>query len=115
MNAVKLVVFPTSDIAKAKAFFSELLGAEPYADTPYYTGFKTGEMELGLTPAMPQQSTTAPIVYVDVADINGTLAAVIAKGGEKVQDPTDVANGLLIAIVKNPDGSTIGLRQQPKA
>ncbi|MEO7201264.1 MAG: VOC family protein [Candidatus Tumulicola sp.] len=115
MNAVKLVVFPTSDIAKSKGFFSELLGTEPYADSPYYTGFRTGEMEIGLTPAMPQQSTTAPIVYVDVADINSALAGIIAKGGEKVQDPTDVANGLLIAIVKNCDGSAIGLRQQPKA
>jgi predicted enzyme related to lactoylglutathione lyase len=114
MNAVKLVVFPTSDLAKSKAFFSELLGTEPYADSPYYTGFKAGEMEVGLTPAMPQQSTTAPIVYVDVADINVALAAIVAKGGEKVQDPTDVANGLLIAIVKNPDGSAIGLRQLPR-
>ena len=115
MNAVKLVVFPTSDVAKSKVFFSELLGTEPYADSPYYTGFKSGEMEIGLTPAMPQQSTTAPIVYVDVADINSALAGIIAKGGEKMQDPTDVANGLLIAIVKNSDGAPIGLRQQPKA
>jgi predicted enzyme related to lactoylglutathione lyase len=115
MNAVKLVVFPTSDISKAKVFFSELLGAEPYADSPYYTGFRTGELEIGLTPAMPQQSTTAPIVYVDVADINAALASIVEKGGEKLQDPTDVANGLLVAIVKNPDGSALGLRQQPKA
>ncbi len=115
MNAVKLVVFPTSDVAKSKVFFSELLGTEPYADSPYYTGFRTGELEIGLTPAMPQQSTTAPIVYVNVADINAALAGIIAKGGEKVQDPMDVANGLLVAIVKNSDGSAIGLRQQPKA
>jgi predicted enzyme related to lactoylglutathione lyase len=115
MNAVKLVVFPTADIAKAKAFFSQLLGTEPYADSPYYAGFRTGELEIGLAPAMPQQSTNAPIVYVDVDDINAALADIIAKGGEKVQDPTDVANGLLIATVKNSDGAPLGLRQKPKA
>ena len=114
MNAVKLVVFPTSDIEKSKALFAELLGTAPYADSPYYAGFRTGDTEIGLTPAAPQQSTAAPIVYVDVDDIEIALANSLKSGAEKLQDPMDVANGLLVAIVKSPDGAPIGLRQQPK-
>lgn len=44
------VVYPVKDIAKAKAFFHELLGVEPYADDAYYVGFKVGNQDIGLDP-----------------------------------------------------------------
>jgi predicted enzyme related to lactoylglutathione lyase len=47
-----------------------------------------------------------------VSDIKGALATLLASGAEKVQDVTDVANGLLIAIAKDPEGTIIGLRQK---
>lgn len=50
---------------------------------------------------------------MDVTDIKRALATPLAAGAEKVQDVTDVANGLLIAIVKDPDGTPIGLREKP--
>jgi len=31
---MRLLVYPVKDIAKAKAFYRELLGVEPYADAP---------------------------------------------------------------------------------
>jgi predicted enzyme related to lactoylglutathione lyase len=34
-------------------------------------------------------------------------------GGTVVKEPTDVAQGLLIAQVKDADGNVIGFRQQP--
>ena len=60
-----------------------------------------------------QQSPSGALAYVDVADIKAALAALVAAGAETVQDVKDVANGLLTAIVKNPDGTPVGLRQQP--
>jgi len=41
---------PLRDLAKAKAVYRELLGLEPYADEPYYVGFRVGDQELGLDP-----------------------------------------------------------------
>ena len=113
MNAVGLIVYPVSDVPKAKQFFATLLGTEPYVDSPYYIGFKTEDMEIGLDPHAAQRGLSGALAYVDVSDITVALTTLLACGAEKVQDVTDVANGLLIAIVKDPDGTPIGLRQRP--
>jgi predicted enzyme related to lactoylglutathione lyase len=113
MNAINLVVYPTADIAKAKAFFSKILDVEPYADSPYYVGYKTGDIEIGVAPSAAQH-TSGALAYVDVSDIHAALAGLVANGAEKLQDVTDVSGGLLTAIVRTPDGASIGLRQFPK-
>lgn len=115
MNSVGLIIYPASDVSKAKEFFSTLLGSEPYADAPYYVGFKAGDVEVGLVPQGAQQNPSGALAYVTVGDINAALATLVAAGAEKVQDVIDVANGLLVASIKDPDGTTIGLRQFPKS
>jgi predicted enzyme related to lactoylglutathione lyase len=115
MNSVKLIVYPVSDLAASKTFFTQLLGTEPYADSPYYVGYRTGDVEIGLAPSEAQRGTTTALAYVDVADIRAALDGLVAGGAEKVQDVTDVANGLLTAVVKNPNGTPVGLRQFPGA
>ena len=112
MNSVSLIVYPASDVPKATRFFATLLGTEPYAEMPYYVGFKTGDVEIGLVPKAAHGHAGA-LAYVTVTDINAALEALIAAGAEKVQEPRDVANGLLVATVKDPDGTVIGLRQFP--
>jgi predicted enzyme related to lactoylglutathione lyase len=112
VNTVNLIIYPAADVAKAKAFYTTLLDTEPYADSPYYVGFKAGETEIGLVQKMPGMD--GALAYVNVDDINAALAALVATGAQKVQDPTDVSNGLLVATVKNLDGTTVGLRQFPK-
>lgn len=115
LNTVGLIVYPASDPAKTKKFFATLLGTEPYADTPYYIGFKAGDFEIGLNPNAAKMGLTGAVAYVDVADIHAALASLLAQGAEKAQDVTDVANGLLVAVVKDPDGTLVGLRQTPNA
>jgi len=41
---------PVTDPAKAKTTFSLLLGVEPYADQPYYVGFRSTARTSGWTP-----------------------------------------------------------------
>ncbi|HEX3467392.1 MAG TPA: VOC family protein [Candidatus Elarobacter sp.] len=115
MNTVGLIVYPATDLQKSKAFFTTALGIEPYADTPYYIGFRVGEMEIGLVPKAAAQSGAAgALAYVTVTDIKQALASLVAAGAETVQEITDVANGLLVASVKDPTGTPVGLRQFPK-
>ncbi len=114
MNRVGLIVYPASDVPTAQKFFATLLGVEPYAESKRYVGFKAGDMEIGLVPQAAQPGLSGALAYVDVSDINAALASLLAAGAAKVQDVTDVAYGLLIAIVKDPDGTAIGLRQHPK-
>jgi predicted enzyme related to lactoylglutathione lyase len=112
MNTVALVIYPAADVPKATKFFTTLLGTEPYVESQFYVGFKVGEMEVGLIPQAVHSGMGA-LVYVDVPDIKAALATLLAAGAEKVQDITDVANGLLVASVRDLDGTPIGLRQKP--
>ena len=105
---VKLIVYPVKDVEKAKAFFTKFLDTEPYVASPYYVGYKIGNLEVGLDP----NSKVGPIAYTDVDDIKSSLQAMIKVGGEVVQDVREVGGGLLIAQVKDVDGNVVGLRQQ---
>ena len=109
---VSLILYSTPDVAKAKPFFTELIGSEPYADTPYYVGYKSDEMEIGLVP-QGGPAATGGLAYWTVKDIAASVKALVAAGGTVVSDIADVANGLLVASVKDPNGATIGLRQFP--
>jgi predicted enzyme related to lactoylglutathione lyase len=106
---VSLIVYPASDMTTTKRFFRELTGTDPYVDSPQYVGYKNGGMEIGLVPG--QQTALA---YWTVNDIEASVKALMDAGGAVVQDITDVAYGLLVASVKDPNGSIVGLRQPPK-
>jgi predicted enzyme related to lactoylglutathione lyase len=107
---IPLIVFPVKDIDKAKAFYGKYLGVEPYAESPYYVGYKIGDQEVGLDP----NATVGPIAYVDVEDIASSLQAMAEAGGEVIKDVTDVGGGLLVAQVKDTDENVVGFRQQAK-
>jgi predicted enzyme related to lactoylglutathione lyase len=109
-QTMHLLVYPTKDVNKAKALLQELLGVEPYIEGAYYTGFRTGDLEIGLD---PNGHHSGPIAYWEVSDIRAKLQQLLNAGGQLDQDVRDVGRGLLIATVKDADGSTIGLRQTP--
>ena len=46
-QGIKLVVFPVKDLARAKTLYGQLLGAQSYADSPHYAGFRVGDQEIG--------------------------------------------------------------------
>ena len=107
-QGVKTVIYPVKDIAKAKALFTVLLGKEPYADAPYYVGYKIGGQDIGLDPNGHKHGMTP---YYQVDDIKQSLQALLDAGATSVQDVTDVGAGKLIAVVKDADGNIIGLTQ----
>lgn len=113
MNDVSLIVYPAADLAAAKRFFGELVGADPYADAPQYVGYKSGAMEIGLDPSGGNYGSGA-IPFWTVSDIAASVKALEDAGGTVVQEITDVGYGMLVARVKDPNGSLVGLRQQPK-
>ncbi len=112
MKDVSLIIYTTADMAAAKRFFRELIGADPYADSPQYVGYKSGDMEIGLVPK-PSKGEPGTLAYWTVSDIAASVQGLVAAGGTVVQDPTDVGYGLLVASVREPNGSIVGLRQFP--
>jgi predicted enzyme related to lactoylglutathione lyase len=104
---IKLIVYPVSDLTAAKTFYNKFLGIEPYADSPYYVGYKpTDDIEVGLDP-----NGQAVIGYIDVNDIESSLKDLVDAGATTQQEPKDVGGGLLIAQIKDADGNVLGLRQ----
>src|SRR5258708_38714990 len=109
-QGIKTIIYPVKDIAQTKALFSKLLGAEPYAESAYYVGFKVGDQEIGLDPNGHKNGMTA---YYHVDDIKKTLQELIDSGATIVQEVKDVGGGKLIVTVKDANGNIIGLLQMP--
>ena len=107
-QGVKTVIYPVGDLASAKAAFRELLGVEPYADAPYYVGFKVGDQDIGLDPNGHKEGMTA---YYAVDDIKKSLQSLVDAGAKTIQEIKDVGGGRLIASVKDGNGNLIGLMQ----
>ncbi|MGX4693998.1 VOC family protein [Streptomyces sp. JNUCC 63] len=108
---LKTIVYPVKDLDRAKALFRALLEVEPYADEPYYVGFKDAGQDVGLDPNGHAQGMTGPVPYWHVDDIRARLAALLEAGAELLQDVRDVGGGRLIASVKDADGNLVGLVQ----
>ena len=110
-DGVKTIIFPVSDLARAKMVFSTLLGVQPYADQPYYVGFSAAGQEIGLDPNGHRQGMTGPVAYWNVADIRASVRALLDAGAVVRQEVRDVGGGKLIATVADADGNAIGLIQ----
>jgi predicted enzyme related to lactoylglutathione lyase len=107
-KGIKTVIYPVKDITQSKTLFRKLLEVEPYADQPYYVGFKVGDQDIGLIPNGHNAGMTA---FYHVDDIKNGLQILLDAGSEIIQDIKDVGQGRLIASVKDKDGNLIGLVQ----
>ena len=110
-QGIKTVIYPCKDMAKAKTRFRTLLGVEPYADQPYYVGFKVGDQDIGLVPSGPNPGMTA---FYHVDDIKQSLQSLLDAGSQTLQEIKDVGGGKLIASVRDADGNIIGLIESRK-
>lgn len=107
-KGIKTIIYPVKDITGGANLFRKLLGVEPYADQPFYVGFKVGDQDIGLVPQTRNAGMT-PFYHVD--DIKGSLKLLLEAGSEIIQDIKDVGGGKLISSVKDQDGNLIGLIQ----
>lgn len=108
---IKTVLHPVSDLEKAKAVYTALLGAEPTADAPYYVGYDVEGQHIGLVPGGAAQGLTGPVAYWHVTDIEAKLAEVTAAGGTVKEAPKNVGGTRRVATFTDPDGNVLGLLQ----
>jgi predicted enzyme related to lactoylglutathione lyase len=112
-QGIKTVLHPVTDLAKAKAVYSALLGVQPVADESYYVGYEAEGQHVGLVPNGGPQGMTSPVTYWEVQDIEAKLAEVTAAGATVNEPAHDVGGGRLVATVTDPDGNVLGLLQDP--
>jgi predicted enzyme related to lactoylglutathione lyase len=112
-QGIKTVLHPVSDVTKAKAVYTALLGVEPQADESYYVGYEAAGQHIGMVPGGGPQGMTSPVAYWHVPDIEAKLAEVTAAGATMKEAAHDVGGGRLVASVTDPDGNVLGLLQDP--
>ncbi len=110
-EGIKTVLHPVSDLDRAKAVYTALLGITPQADSSYYVGYEVAGQQIGLVPGGAAQGMTSPVAYWHVPDIEAKLAEVTAAGATVKESPRNVGAGRLVATFTDPDGNVLGLIQ----
>jgi predicted enzyme related to lactoylglutathione lyase len=110
-QGAKTLLHPVSDLEKAKAVYTALLGTAPQNDDSFYVGYEAAGQHVGLVPGGGPQGMTSPVAYWHVADIEAKLAEVTAAGATVKESPRDVGGGRLVATITDPDGNVLGLLQ----
>jgi predicted enzyme related to lactoylglutathione lyase len=112
---LRTVVCKVPDLARARAWYSELLGIAPYFDQPYYVGFNVGGFELGLDPDTSGRGAGpgGTIAYWGVDDIAAAWPRLVALGATVDAQPLEVGEGIKVATLKDPFGNLLGIIENP--
>jgi predicted enzyme related to lactoylglutathione lyase len=110
-QGIRTVLHPVSDLEKAKAVYTALIGMPPQTDDSYYVGFEAEGQHIGLVPGGGPQGMTSPVAFWHVPDIEAKLAEVTAAGATVKEPARDVGGGRLVATVADRDGNVLGLLQ----
>ncbi len=108
---LRTVIYPAPDLAAAKAWYSRILGVEPYFDEEYYVGFNVAGYELASDPGC--DAATGVVTYWGVADVDAAVDALVARGAT-LRDPVrEVGGSIRVALVADPAGNPIGVIENP--
>lgn len=108
---LRTVIYPSPDLAVARAWWTGLLGVEPYFDEPFYVGYDVAGYELGLLPS--GDPADGAHVYWAVADVEEAVIEAVAHGATVHTPAADVGGGIVTALVRNPMGLLVGLIHNP--
>jgi predicted enzyme related to lactoylglutathione lyase len=113
-DGLRTVKYEAKDLAKAKEWFSKVLGKKPYFDQPFYVGFNVGGYELGLDPEAKSKSAAgSALAYWGVPDIKAAIKKLVKLGASVVDDVQDVGEGIKTATIQSPFGHHIGIIENP--
>lgn len=112
-QGLRTVIYRVTDLDRAKAWYADAFGVQPYFDKPFYVGFDIGGYELGLQPAADVTVGNSVEAYWGVPDIAAAHAAMLQKGAQPKSPVTEVGEGIKVALVTDPFGNAIGLIENP--
>lgn len=119
LRGISTISFYATDLAAARAWYSDFLGVEPYYERPGYLEFRLGDhqVELGLIDARyAQHDLTTPagaVIFWHVDDLAGTFADLIARGARQHEPLTERGEGFVTAVVVDPFGNLLGIMTNP--
>jgi len=109
---LRTVIYPVSDLVKAKDWYSQVLSVKPYFDELFYVGFQVGGFELGLIP-QGEPARVGPQPLWGVASIETAFQKLLDLGADLLDDITNVGEGIKVAAVRDPFGNRFGIIENP--
>ncbi|QFU90152.1 VOC family protein [Amycolatopsis sp. YIM 10] len=118
LRGLTTTTFYAEDMDAAKAWYTELLGIEPYFDRmPGYLEFRVGDYqhELGILnaayapPGARQSQPGGAIIHWHVDDIQAAFDRLLALGAKEFDPITERGPGFVTAAVTDPFGNVLGI------
>lgn len=108
---LRTAIYPAPDLGAAKAFWTPLLGDEPYFDEPFYVGYNVGGYELALDPNADIDAGVT--TYWGVAGCEAAIERLAEAGATVLSPAREVGGGILVATLELPIGSVLGVIENP--
>ncbi|HEU4421444.1 MAG TPA: VOC family protein [Pilimelia sp.] len=109
-----------ADWQAAMAWYTELIGFEPYFLRDGYAEWRLGDYsaELGLIDSRYRPPGAAPgpggvVLYWHVDDVQGMFERLLAMGATEHEAPQDRGQGFVTATVVDPFGNLLGVMYNP--
>ncbi len=114
-HGLRTVLYHAPDLDKAKAWYSSVLGIEPYFDQPFYVGYSVGGYELALDPdaSSTPGGKAGSVTYWGVADAQAAFDRLISLGATERSAVQDVGDGIRVATVFDPFENIFGIIENP--
>ncbi|MEY2916632.1 MAG: hypothetical protein RIS73_346 [Bacteroidota bacterium] len=110
---LRTVIYYVPDLQKAKEWYSNLTGNQPYFDESFYVGFDFNGCELGLHP-LDETVTKGnqTVAHWAVDEIDNCVEQLIKQGATILYKVADVGGGIKVATVIDPWGNAVGLIEE---
>jgi predicted enzyme related to lactoylglutathione lyase len=115
MASVEHFEIPADDMNRASAFYSAVFGFryEPWGEG---MGMLMTGSEAGINGDLHQRGATPhPTVVITVDNLEETIAAVVANGGEAIGDIQALDEKSRWAYVRDSEGNIVGIFDTPAA
>ncbi|MEU4671376.1 VOC family protein [Amycolatopsis sp. NPDC023774] len=119
LRGMATLTFSADDLRAAQAWYTDVLGIEPYFSRPGYIEFRLGDhqAELGIVdrkylPPAPGGPAGA-VLYWHVDDLTGSLDRLLALGAKEHDGIRERGHGFVTASVVDPFGNVLGIMSNP--
>lgn len=116
-SGVSTVRLHADDLVAARAWYADLLGAEPSFVRDEYVEWRLGphDHELGILDRRfaPEHDGGGSVTYWQVEDVDGALADLVARDAAVHEHIRDFGGGYRGAVVRDPFGNALGIMQRP--
>src|SRR5687767_2303180 len=82
LKGLGTVIYPVSELNRAKVWYAKAFGQDPYFDEPFYVGFNIAGYELGLDPdpGASKPGAGGGVAYWRVDDIEAAVRHFVSNG-----------------------------------